>query len=112
MFCSATPALTKRSGNRATNLSKTPKPRSPVTSMMRSSLVASSHRVAKNASRMGHFRGDRQGRLGAIELRQRRGKFLALRRAVVPEHALLHEGHTLPLHCVRQHEARLAALER
>src|SRR5690349_6845791 len=103
MFCSATPAFTYCVGKRSMKSVRTPKPRSPLTSMMRSSSAASSPRARTKASRMAC------GRDIDAKLAHRGDIFLALRRAVMPEHLVLHEGYAAALHGVGNNAGRAVA---
>src|SRR5579884_3004561 len=91
MFCSATPAFTYWLGNCSMKPVSAPKPRSPLTSMMRSSSAASSLRARTKASRIMRHRHVN------AELTHRRDIFLASRRAVMPQHVILHEGDSATL---------------
>src|SRR5688572_1790354 len=99
MFCSATPALTNCSGKRPAKPSRTPKPRSPVIRVMRSSASARSFSAAMKASRT-----------GGLQLRDGGLIFGALRRPIVPEHGVLHEGNALPLDGMAEHHGGPAPL--
>ena len=90
MFCSATPALTKRSGKRSANGSITEKPRSPTTSAIWSwtsaSAVSSSMKALRIASADLFQRADEQRGRGC---------------AVMPFDLALHEADALSLGGVR-----------
>src|SRR3954453_11204818 len=99
MFCSATPAFTYWLGNRSMKSLRTPKPRSPLTIMIWSSRAASSVSAWTNASRMAGHDID-------TELQHGCGIFRALRRAIMPQHFVLHERDPAPFDCVGDYANR------
>src|SRR5947209_2752376 len=94
MFCSATPAFTYWSGKRSMKSVRTPKPRSPLTSMTRSSCSARSLSARTKASRM-LFRRNLNAELAHCS-----HIFVALRRAIMPQDLVLHERHSAAFHGV------------
>src|SRR3954470_20247195 len=99
MFCSATPAFTYWLGNRSMKSLRTPKPRSPLTIMIWSCRAASSVRAWTNASRMA-------GHDIHTELEHGCGIFRALRRAIMPQHFVLHERDATPLDRISHYAKR------
>src|ERR1700761_4454046 len=102
MFCSATPALTKRSGKRSANGSITLKPRSPTTSAILSCAAASATSSSMKASRIGRL----------PDLGQRLFELLGRGVAIMPEHLILHEADALAFGGVGDQQRGLAGFPR